>query len=450
MKSEHRFFSQGIGKISGAVCRLRWLPALFVALVLLPILGCQQFAGKPKALSPPPSGAELFKSKCGKCHDPALALKQYRSKKVWRATILRMKNLHHADISKEEVDRLVRYHVQRQEQEATLFRQKCQKCHPGKVFLEQNLTPDQARAIIKRMQLKAGNTIEDKDIEIIVRYHMRSQRAAVQASLNAILGKAPKGQTAMQKGRELFVEKCSSCHSPARALSVFKDPQAWAQTIKRMQYYSKGAITDKEAKELVDFHVAQQQKEIDAFRHTCTRCHSDARINSRSLSEKQWRAVIKRMQKKAPRLISDEKVNLIAAYFHRRELTMARIFYDKCQLCHYDNKGKALPSGSFRQMDGLIAQVNRELGPGVQVKDVNNLLSLHVQRQKRVMRLYETNCNRCHPGGVPKKGKVARNNPAVRTRAEWISFIATLQGQELSKGLQNAINNQIQFHIAKH
>ena len=82
----------------------------------------------------------------------------------------------------------------------------------------------------------------------------------------------------------------------------------------------------------------------------------------------------------------------------------------------------------------------------------NRYLALHVQRQKRVMQLYETNCWTCHPEGVPKtkKKEKAPNNQQERTRGEWISFIATLQGEELSKGTQNAINSQIQFHISRH
>lgn len=430
---------------------IRLIPFL-VLLGLFTTLGCQKLVTKPENLGAALPGAQLFRSKCGKCHDLELALDKYRSKKVWYDTISRMREVHHADISRAEVDELVRYHVARQKREAAIFKEKCQKCHPGKVFLEKNLTPDQARAIIKRMQKKAGNTIENKDVEIIVRYHIRAQQAEVEKTLNAVLGRVPepKAQPGMKKGMELFVQKCSACHSLSRALSVIKDPQAWAITIKRMERYSKGAITNQDAKELIAFHIARQQKEIDAFRNTCTKCHSDARINSRSMSEKQWLATIKRMQRKAPKLITDEKVALIAAYFHRRELTMARIFYDKCRLCHYDKSGKALRAGSTAQMDGLIVLADQQFGQSLEIKDVNNLLSLHVQRQKRVMQLYQSDCRSCHTGGVPEKKKSESGKRPGRSRSEWIAYIATLQGVELSKSTQNAINNQIEFHISRH
>jgi len=431
------------------------LSALFVILFMFINSGCQPQAVQNTVIIPP-AGAELFKSKCSKCHDPELALQKSRSESVWFDTITRMKEEHNADVNPGEIELLVKYHVARQKQEAAIFNGKCQKCHPGKVFLEQNLTPDQARAIIKRMQHKAGNTIEDEDVEIIVRYHMQSHQAALEENLRGafsqVLGIQPgiKKEEDMKKGVVLFMEKCSSCHEPKRALSVIKDPEVWAQTIKRMQYYSKGQITDQEANKLVDFHVTEQQREINAFKETCTRCHDDKRINSRSKSEEQWVATIKRMQQKAPELISDEKINLLAAYFHRRELAMARIFYGKCRLCHFENSGEAVSRSLTPQLNGLIVSANEEFGDNLRLRDVNNLLSYHVQRQKRNMQIYERKCSTCHPNGLPQKKEPGKETPEGRTRAEWITFIATLQGLELNKEIQNTINSQIDYHMTKH
>jgi len=258
---------------------------------------------------------------------------------------------------------------------------------------------------------------------------------------------APRDQQAMKRGTALFVEKCSACHDPNRAFTVIKDPEVWAQTIKRMQYYSKGAITDQEAQDIVDFHVTEQQREINAFNETCMKCHDDERINSRSMSEEQWLATIKRMQQKAPELISDEKINLLAAYFHRRELAMARIFYGKCRLCHLDSSDP----DSTVQTDGLIALANEEFGRSMQLMDARNLISSHVQRQKRNMQIFENNCTTCHPRSSPEdKEPGNKESEEERTRAEWISFIAGLQGIELNKEIQNTINSQIDFHRARH
>jgi len=440
---------------NGAIANFIRLAPLALTLFMLIIFGCQPQAVQKTSIAPPPE-ADLFKSKCSKCHDPELALREYRSEGVWFETITRMKEEHKADISDKEVQSLVNYHVERQKQEAAIFNEKCQKCHPGKVFLEQNLTPDQARAIIRRMQQKAGNTIEDEDVELIVRYHVQSHKAALEENLRGALGQVSgiqpniKKEEGMKKGVVLFMGKCSSCHEPNRALSVIKDPEVWAQTIKRMQYYSKGQITDQEANKLVDFHVTEQQREINAFKETCSRCHNEKRINNRSKSEEEWLATIKRMQQKAPELISDEKINLLAAYFHRRELAMARIFYGKCWLCHFGNSGEAVSGGSTIQLNGLIALANEEFGENLRLTDVNNLLAYHVQRQKRDMLIFEHRCSTCHPNGLPKKEEPGKENPEARSRAEWISFIATLQGLELNKEIQNTINSQIDYHMTKH
>jgi len=424
------------------------LSLLLIIFITLSTLGCQPRTGQKKELAPP-SGAELFQSKCSKCHDPELALQMYRSEDVWRETITRMKEQHNAEISRQEVELLVKYHVDRQQKETAIFKEKCTKCHPGEVFLDKNLTPEQARSIIKRMQQLAGNTIEDTDIEMIVRYHVQAQQAAGK-NLQGISDQLLRDQPEMKRGAALFVEKCSACHNPNRAFSVIKDPEVWAQTLKRMQTYSKGAITDDQTAEIVNFHVTQQQRELDTFQETCTKCHDDERINSRSMSDEQWLATLKRMQQKAPELITDEKVTVLAAYFHRRELALARIFYGKCKLCHFDISGKALPSDSVKQLDGLIVLASEEFELSLELPDIYTFLSIHNQRQKRNMQLYEDNCNTCHSGGSTEEKRSDQEKPVKRSRAEWISFIAALQGLELTKEIQNTINSQIDYHVSRY
>ncbi len=448
MRVENNYSSQVILRISLST----GLSLLLVSVLLFAGLGCQQLAG-PKAAPAPLSGAELFKAKCSKCHDLERALGKYRSEEVWRSTITRMRVEHQADISQAEIAQLVRYHVDRQASEAALFKEKCEKCHPGKVFLEKKLSDEQARAIIKRMQEKAGNNISDQDVEIIIRYHIRAQKEALDSSLHAVSSQIEDSGLSLGKDLELFRKKCTTCHQASRALSVIKDPKAWEQTIRRMQSYSNGAITDSDVKNLVDFHVTVQRREVETFRQTCTKCHSDARINSRSMSEAQWLATIKRMQQKAPELITDAKVEILAAYFHRRELTLARIFYGKCRLCHPRyNSGETLTlSDTNKQLDGLIAMANDQFGRSLQITDVKSLLSTHFERQKREMQIYESGCTTCHPDGPPSKKpqEADRETKEERSRAEWISFIAALQGTELNKELQEAIDSQIDYHMAR-
>lgn len=436
------------------ISRLIRLSALLAVLLLFSGFVYQQLEGQQTALAAPVNEAELFKSKCGTCHDPELALKDYRSAEVWQETISRMKAEHSADISQEEADLLVKYHVERQKQEAAVFKEKCEKCHPGKVFLEKSLNPEQTRAIIRRMQQKAGNSIEDKDIETIVRYHAQAHQAVLKEQLarfEETLGGKPAGEAEvdLQAGMALFAEKCSECHELGRALSLIKDPAVWEQTIKRMQSYSKGAISDQEVEELVGFHVTEQEREINAFNTTCTQCHDDERINRRSMSEEEWLATIRRMQKKAPELIPNEKINLLTAYFHRRELTMAKIFSGKCHLCHQGAGGNKPFQGPGVDLGGVIVLASEEFGDSLQIKDVNSLVSFHGQRQVRDMQLYRKDCKACHPDGPPAKQRGRQVKKGSRSRAEWITFIATLQGQDLNRENQATINTQIDYHISR-
>ncbi|OHB24684.1 MAG: hypothetical protein A2X84_08750 [Desulfuromonadaceae bacterium GWC2_58_13] len=361
--------------------------ALLLLVFVFIAFGCRQLVDK-KPNPSPAAAAEVFETQCGKCHDLNRALNKNRSEEAWFATISRMKEQWGAAISREEIDRLVQYHLQR-------------------------------------------------------------QQTALEKNLQGIVAAFRKSQPELDRGVELFVEKCSDCHDPTRALTVFKPPELWSQTVKRMQYYSKGAITDLEARELVDFHVTRQQQELDAFQGTCSRCHDQERINNRSLSEQQWLETIKRMQQKAPDFISDEKVNLIAAYFHRRELSLAQIFYGKCRLCHFFDSDETIHQGDPQLLNRLIVLADKDFGETLEIRDVNNLLSVHVQRQQRGMQLFANDCGPCHSKEKSAESGHGRERIDKSERSERISLIATLQGVELTKETQDVINIQIDVHVSR-
>jgi len=260
----------------------------------------------------------------------------------------------------------------------------------------------------------------------------------------------PNQQGTKTTSLSLFEEKCSVCHRPERALTVFKDPEVWEETIRRMQYYSKGDISDSQTRELVEFHIIRQQSEIDTFQETCTKCHDEERINNRSMSPEQWQATIKRMQQKAPEFISDEKVIILSSYFHRRELSMAKIFYDKCPLCHFKSSETATNQALDQQTTTLIVLARQEFGGSFQIRNFRSLRESHIERQKRNIQLYERDCHICHIAGVPNKRNVGIESLEKRTRSEWVVFIASLQKIELTKEIQKSINSQIRFHISRH
>ena len=65
------------------------------------------------------------------------------------------------------------------------------------------------------------------------------------------------------------------------------------------------------------------------------------------------------------------------------------------------------------------------------------------------MQLYENTCTACHPDKLTEKQEPGTEKPRERSRAEWISFIAMLQGLELNKDIQITIDSQIDYHISR-
>jgi cytochrome c5 len=139
-------------------------------------------------VSQPLSGPYVFQKKCSACHDLERALRATKDKIAWAETIRRMKDQHGAEISEEEIDQLVFYHVERQKKEAAVFREKCQKCHSKNIFFIKSLTPEEIKDIILRGHEKAGNDLTDEDMNIIINYHIRER------------------QHAMEKNRKIFLE----------------------------------------------------------------------------------------------------------------------------------------------------------------------------------------------------------------------------------------------------
>ncbi|GAB4236027.1 MAG: hypothetical protein OHK0028_12850 [Deltaproteobacteria bacterium] len=58
------------------------------------------------------------------------------------------------------------------------------------------------------------------------------------------------------KGKALFEEKCSTCHTLSRPMGRNKDRGGWSKTVDRMQKVNGCPITDAEAEEIVNYLVA--------------------------------------------------------------------------------------------------------------------------------------------------------------------------------------------------
>lgn len=225
------------GLISFFEISRRWkgCAVLLVLVAALLFVACQK-GPAPVPQAPLLSGAEIFKEKCSGCHELERALQSMKGEDAWLETIKRMQEYSEGMITNQEIDKLVSFHVDRQKKEAVLFKEKCQKCHPGKRIEGKNLTPEQTRELVLRMQQRAGNLISDKDVDIIVNYHVKAQRLALQSTLQRIVNPEAAPLTEPRVSVvSLFLERCSTCHEPNVAMAVFKDEKLWKATIKRMQ-----------------------------------------------------------------------------------------------------------------------------------------------------------------------------------------------------------------------
>lgn len=58
--------------------------------------------------------------------------------------------------------------------------------------------------------------------------------------------------------KALFEAKCSICHPTSRPLGKTKDRQGWTETVTRMQKVNGCPVSDGEAKQIIDYLVAER------------------------------------------------------------------------------------------------------------------------------------------------------------------------------------------------
>ncbi len=410
-----------------------------LALIFL-MLSCQEGIKKTAMEDETRSGADLFQAECQKCHGLRRVISAFRDEETWINTISRMRDKNKADITSEEIEQLVKFHVERQKKETAVFKSKCQKCHPGGRFVQKALTPAQARIIIKKMQEKAGNTIKDEDVQLIINYHMREHQLALKKSMQSAFSNVLEDYGIDPEALTLFVEKCSSCHELERSMFVYKDEQAWQKTIKKMQAYSRGLMTDDEVNRLVAFHAKRQKTELEVFRETCLACHTAARIFRRSMTEEEWLATVKKMQEKAPTLINDEKITILTNFHQKQENIMASLFEGQCKQCHiYLTRAASMSTGAKYSLKILASE---KFAADESKPDIDELIIFHSERERREMDVFGE-CSKCHPEGRSKSYN-------TRTREDWILLISSMQDKVFSQKVATGINTQINFHVAKH
>lgn len=239
-----------------------------------------------------PRIVEVFVEKCSACHNLERALAAEKDEDAWRRTIAIMSGKRGSPLKPNDVEALVRLHVERQKTEQEVFRQDCAKCHPAERALEKIMTKNEWRDTVKRMAARASAPMSDEEIDLVTNFHIGN----------------------FKKMEERFQFCCTQCHDLEKATTVSGDNMTMEKTIVSMVERTGGKISYDDVKKLVAFHMERKNREQALFEKDCTACHPAETSLGKSKSREGWRATIERMQAKAPAVICDDEIEILVAY----------------------------------------------------------------------------------------------------------------------------------------
>ena len=112
----------------------------------------------------------------------------------------------------------------------------------------------------------------------------------------------------IDKGRETFVKVCGGCHGIDKPEKKNMERPAWDELISSME--AKGAKMTEEERELILDYLGIR----NIFLTKCTVCHSTERILDRSQPFRGWEKTVERMKAKGPDLMTEGEARSIIAY----------------------------------------------------------------------------------------------------------------------------------------
>ena len=119
-------------------------------------------------------------------------------------------------------------------------------------------------------------------------------------------------------GLELFITKCSVCHQLREILTPRK-PKEWEEIVTRMVKLAEPRISPDEAGQVLDYLQATRvPKPVTPAPGTsligryCSPCHMVEDIERRRFDLTEWTKIVRRMSKRAPDIISSNKIKTIA------------------------------------------------------------------------------------------------------------------------------------------
>ncbi len=159
------------------------------------------------------------------------------------------------------------------------------------------------------------------------------------------------GVTAGQTGQEIMENRCTMCHALPDPASLSKEQ--WGMTLEAMAGFA--GLSAKEKSSILEYVTSHEQKAVTitsmaqeqkTFERKCSLCHTTNRVLLMPLTPVTRQHVVKRMQARAPDLISENDVHEILEYLNhgtpgstrpeRKTVTggAEETFRERCTACH--------------------------------------------------------------------------------------------------------------------
>ena len=321
---------------------------------------------------------------------------------------------------------------------SSIFEKECSECHKRGHLLsppEANKSPEEWRKTISRMMNKSGEIISDKNIDILISYHIKTHNKKVAERF-----KKESETLALDSNDDLFEKKCSTCHSLEKSVHSFRDKKAWQKTIETMAGKSDGIITENDVSKLVNLHVEIQKKEQELFTKNCTRCHGQDVALGIDKTDDEWKETAKEMMAKNGKGINKEELEILTHYHKRYEKTLSDLSVEKCSKCH-DPQRTLAKMGTMDSWEKTINLMNQKEGGDITHTDVKKLIAYHLAQQTIEQEIFEKDCSQCHQSEETLKKKISRE--------EWRKIIRQMMSRTEKMITNEEVDTLINYHIRR-
>lgn len=124
----------------------------------------------------------------------------------------------------------------------------------------------------------------------------------------------------LQLGKELFIMKCSTCHSLDKIMN-FRSAENWADVVNEMMIHAEPRIKPDEASQILYYltqtHVPkplEPAEEATLLQRYCLPCHAASDILKHSYTRVGWLEITKEMNSYDPGIVPEDKIDEIVDY----------------------------------------------------------------------------------------------------------------------------------------